>query len=257
MNGSNGDEHPGNNRVFATTRWSLVISGGGGGADEIKAKEALSELCRTYWRPIHSFLCRRGYSTEDAQDITQDFFLMILRDNWLQHADENRGRFRSLLLKSLQNMLSHLTERRQALKRGGNVQFISWDEWMADAPSEFSLPSKMLDAMEPEQLFDVRWAATVVEQAMRRLAEECEEGGRRRLFDALRAHLVAERADLSYASIAETLSVAEAVVKKQLYLLRQRFRRVLRDEVAQTVADPADVEGEIRYLCAALAVTAE
>jgi RNA polymerase sigma factor (sigma-70 family) len=243
--------------IFATTRWSLVISAGCTDGDEQKAQTALSELCRLYWRPIYSFIRRRGCSDEDAQDATQDFFAMILRDNWLQHADENRGRFRSFLLKSVQNFLSHAAEKRDALKRGGNIQFIRWDDWMAEAPSEFALPRQMLDGMEPEQLFDVRWAATVVEQAMRRLKEECEVGGRRRLFDALSAHLVAERSDVSYAQIAKTLSVAETAIKKQLHLLRQRFRQLLRNEIAQTVADPREVDGEIRYLCAALATTVE
>jgi RNA polymerase sigma-70 factor (ECF subfamily) len=244
-------------QIFVTTRWSLVISGGSAKGDERKAQEALAELCRTYWRPIFSFVCRRGYSTEDAQDYTQDFFVMILEDNWLRHADENRGRFRSLLLKSLQNFLSHGTEKRRALKRGGALRFISWDEWMAEAPSHFAMARETAEMMEPEQLFDLRWAATVVEQAMNRLKEECEAGGRRRLFDALSTHLVAERSDTSYAQLASSLSVAETVVKKQLHLLRQRYRRLLRDEVAQTVADPADVEDEIRHLCAALAATAE
>jgi hypothetical protein len=120
-------------RVFATTRWSLVLIGSQLESGEQQAREALTELCRTYWRPIFSYVCRRGYSSEDAQDLTQDFFLMILETNWLRHADESRGRFRSFLLKSLQNFLGHTVERRQARKRGGDVQFVSWDEWMAEA----------------------------------------------------------------------------------------------------------------------------
>lgn len=240
-------------KMFVTTRWSVIISGAS--ADEAKAKEALAELCRIYWRPVYSFVLRRGYSSEDAQDITQDFFAMILRDHWVGHADQSRGRFRSFLLKSVQNLISHINEKRHSLKRGGDVQFISWDAWVADMPSQVSLSSDALNKMEPEQIFDVGWAATVVEQAMRRLKEECELGGRRRLFDALSGHLVGDRSDVSYEQIGKALSLAEAVVKKQLYRLRQRFRSVLRDEVAQTVADPADLEDEIRYLCSALAAT--
>ena len=110
--------------------------------------------------------------------------------------------------------------------------------------------------MTPEDLFDLRWATTVVEQAKRRLKEECEAAGRRRLFDALSHHLASERSDISYAQLAVTLSVPETAVKKQLHLLRQRYRRLLRDEVAHTVADPAEVNDEIRHLCAALAATA-
>jgi RNA polymerase sigma-70 factor (ECF subfamily) len=235
----------------------LVISGGKADGDEQKARDALAELCRTYWRPIFSFVSRRGHSTEDAQDLTQDFFVMIIEDNWFQHADASRGRFRSFLLKSLQNFLAHAAEKKRALKRGGNMFFVSWDDWMAEAPSHFRLHQEALESMQPEQIFDVRWAATVVEHALARLREECEKGGRRRLFEALSAHLVAERSDLSYAQIALSLGVAEAVVKKQLHLLRQRYRSVLRDEVAHTVSDPAEVDDEIRYLCAMLAATAK
>src|SRR5204862_7608799 len=146
--------------------------------DEQKAAEALAELCRTYWRPIFSYVCRRGYSTEDAQDLTQDFFLMILETNWLQQADHGRGRFRSLLLKSLQNFLHNAADRNRTLKRGGSVQFVSWDAWMTEAPAQLSISARALEALAPERLFDLCRAATVVEPALRRLREE--RGGRRR-----------------------------------------------------------------------------
>jgi len=243
-------------RVFATTRWSLVVAGAKSGGDEQKASEALTELCRTYWRPIFSYVCRRGYSTEDAQDITQDFFLMILESNWLAQADRNRGRFRSLLLKSLQNFLHNVADKNRTLKRGGGVEFISWDAWMAEAPSQFSISARAADSLAPEQLFDLGWAATVVEQALRRLREECEGKGRLRLFETLRDHLTAERSDISYPRLAASLGVAETVVKKQLHNLRQRYRWLLRDEVAHTVENPADVDDEIRHLCAELAAAA-
>jgi RNA polymerase sigma factor (sigma-70 family) len=240
-------------RVFATTRWSLVLIGAQLEGGEQQAREALTELCRTYWRPIFSYVCRRGYSSEDAQDLTQDFFLMILESNWLQHADQSRGRFRSFLLKSLQNFLNHAVERKQARKRGGDVQFVSWDEWMAEAPSELSIAAQTPDSSPPERLFDLRWATTVVEKALRRLREECEAKGRLRLFETLSTHLTTERAEISYAALAKSLGVAETMVKKQLHNLRQRYRWLLRDEVAHTVDNPADVDDEIRHLCAALA----
>ena len=240
-------------RVFATTRWSLVLIGAQLESGEQQAREALTELCRTYWRPIFSFVCRRGYSSEDAQDLTQDFFVMILESNWLQHADESRGRFRSFLLKSLQNFLNHAVERKRARKRGGEVQFVSWDEWMAEAPSELSISAQTLDSSPPEQVFDLRWATTVVEQALRRLREECETKGRLRLFETLSKHLSTERSEISYVHLATSLGIAEAMVKKQLHNLRQRYRWLLRDEVAQTVENPAEVDDEIRHLCAVLA----
>jgi RNA polymerase sigma-70 factor (ECF subfamily) len=242
-------------RVFATTRWSLVLAGAHSDGDEQKAAEALAELCRTYWRPAFSYVCRRGYSSEDAEDLTQDFFLMILETNWLRQADHGRGRFRSLLLKSLQNFLRNAADRNRTLKRGGSVQFVSWDAWMTEAPSQLSISARALDALAPERLFDLRWAATVVEQALRRLREECEGKGRLRLFEALRDHLAAEH-DISYADLGTGLGVAETVVKKQLYNLRQRYRSLLREEVSHTVEKPADVDDEIRHLCAALAAAA-
>jgi RNA polymerase sigma factor (sigma-70 family) len=240
-------------RAFATTRWSLILSAADSDADEQKAREALAELCRTYWRPIFLFVSRRGYSMQEAQDLTQDFFVMILESNWLQQADEHRGRFRSFLLKSLQNFLSHAHDRNRALKRGGNVEFVSWDDWMAEAPSRLSVSSQTLESLPPERLFDLRWAATVVEQALRRLREECESHGRLRLFETLSSYLAADRSDISYASLASALGIAETVVKKQLHNLRQRYRWLLRDEVAHTVENQADIDDEIRHLCAVLA----
>ncbi len=178
---------------------------------------------------------------------------MILESNWLRHADESRGRFRSFLLKSLQNFLNHAAERNRAQKHGGSLQFVSWDEWMAEAPSEMTLPPQALESLPPEQLFDLRWATTVAEQALRRLREECEAKGRLRLFETLSKHLTAERGDISYADLASSLGIAETMVKKQLHNLRQRYRWLLREEVAHTVANPADVDDEIRHLCAVLA----
>lgn len=240
-------------RMFSTTRWSLVLAGANADSDQQKAAEALAELCRTYWRSIFSYVCRRGYSPEDAQDITQDFFLMILKTNWLRQADRGRGRFRSLLLRSVQNFLHNVADTNRTLKRGGAVQFVSWDAWMAEAPSQISISRHALDSLAPERLFDLRWAATVVEQALRRLGEECEGKGRLRLFEGLRDYLTAEHADISYAKLATALGVEETVVKKQLHNLRERYRWLLRDEVAHTVENPADVDDEIRHLCAALA----
>src|SRR5437588_11364418 len=114
-------------RVFVTTCWSVILSAADSQSAEQKARDALAQLCRTYWRPIFSFVCRRGYSTEDAQDLTQDFLLTILKKNWVHQVDRNRGRFRSLLLKSLQNFLINAAEKTHARKRGGGVDFISWD----------------------------------------------------------------------------------------------------------------------------------
>jgi RNA polymerase sigma factor (sigma-70 family) len=242
--------------VFATTRWSIILSAADSTDEEQKGREALAELCRTYWRPIYSFVSRRGYSPEDAQDLTQDFFVTILRNNWFRRADPNRGRFRSFLLKSLSNFLNNAAERSHAQKRGGEINFVSWDEWAAQAQSQVSLPDAALDSLPPEVLFDLRWAATVVEKTLRRLREECESKGRLRLFETLSGYLTGEAADASYSELAAALGIPESAVKKQLHNLRQRYRWLLRDEVSHTVENPADVDDEIRHLCAALAAVA-
>ena len=239
---------------FGTTSWTLIVSSAKAATDgDAESRRALSELCRIYWRPIFAFLCRRGYSIADAQDLTQDFFIMVLNGRLLRGADPQRGRFRSLLLKALQHFLIDEREKRSALKRGGSVEFVSWDDWMAEAPSQLSVPARVLDSWTPERLFDVRWAATVVERSLARLREECQARGRGRVFDVLSTALSADRADVCYEQLATALGVAEPAVKRLLHQLRQRYRTLLREEVAQTVEAEADVEDEIRYLCSVLA----
>jgi RNA polymerase sigma-70 factor (ECF subfamily) len=242
---------------FNTTRWSVVLSCADSGIESAAANDALSELCKTYWRPIFAYICRRGYSTQDAEDLTQDFFASLLQGPLLRRADPERGRFRALLLKALQDFLGHATEKRDTQKRGGGVKFVSWDDWMAEAPSQLSISAQALNSWTPEQLFDLRWAATVVEQALRHLREECQGKKRLRLFETLSPHLAVDRADVSYHNLATTLGIKESAVKKQLHNLRRRYRWLICDEVAQTVENPNDVEGEIRYLCATLAAGAE
>ena len=243
--------------AFVTTRWSLILSGGGAKTKDQATTAALAELCSIYWRPIFAFICRRGHSTQDAEDLTQDFFLIILEGVWLQNADPSRGRFRSLLLKSLKNFLNDASDKTHARKRGGAVSFISWDDWMAEAPSELSMSTNRFNSLPPDRLFDVRWAATVVERAIRRLREECELKGQRQVFDVLSGYLTKDREDVSYASLATELEVPESTAKKLLYRMRQRHRWLLRDEVAQTVENPADIDDELRHLCGALAASAE
>jgi DNA-directed RNA polymerase specialized sigma24 family protein len=252
--GGRGEDAP---REFITTRWSLILSAAKLGSEEQRARDALAELCRTYWRPIFSLVLARGHSVEDAQDLTQDFFVTILQKNWLHHADRNRGRFRSLLLRSLQNFLINAAEKTHAQKRGGDVEFISWDDWMAEAPSQLSIQVQALDSLPPERVFDLTWATAVVEHAFQRLREECESKGKLWLFQALSSHLTDERDEVSYANLSGELGMAETAVKKQLHNMRQRYRSLLRDEVSQTVQDPADVDDEIRYLCASLATGTE
>lgn len=241
---------------FSTTRWSVVLACVDSVAGEETAHKALADLCKTYWRPIFAFICRRGYSVPDAQDLTQDFFLMVLEGDLLKRADPTRGRFRSLLLKALQNFLVDDSIRKHARKRGGEVKFVSWDEWMTEAPSNLAITAEEAETWPPEKFFDVRWAATAVEHALRHLGEECEARGHRRIFDVLSDCLAADRQDISYSKLAKALGITETVVKRLVHQLRQRYRALLREEVAQTLEKPEDVNEELRYLCAVLAAGA-
>jgi DNA-directed RNA polymerase specialized sigma24 family protein len=182
---------------------------------------------------------------------------MVLNGNLLHYADPARGRFRSLLLKSLQNFLIDQDAKRRAEKRGGQVNFVSWDDWMAEAPSEFSVPAHVLENWPAERLYDWRWAATVTEEALRHLAGECERCGRRRVFEMLSGCLTAERSDISYDQLADSLGTTIVTVKRLVHQLRLRYRALVRHEIAKTVKNPSDIEDEIRYLCAALAVAQE
>jgi RNA polymerase sigma-70 factor (ECF subfamily) len=237
---------------FITTRWSIVLSCSDSASDEEKAQAALAELCKIYWRPVFAFICRQGQSVPDAQDLTQEFFAKVIKGRLLQSADRNRGRFRSLLRTVLQRFLQDEGDKRHAHKRGGDVRFVSWDDWMTEAPSHLSIPEHESDNWSPERIFDVRWAATVVERALRRLGDECEKHGRRRVFDVLSSCLTAERQDVSYATFAKILGIQETAVKNLMHRLRERYRALLREEVAETVGGENEIDDELRYLCAAL-----
>ena len=238
---------------FHTTRWSVILSSLDEGSESEKARVALGHLCRTYWRPVFAYISRCGHSVPDAQDLTQDFFVTILDGDLLQRADPARGRFRSLLVKSLQHFLKDAHAKVTAQKRGGDVEFVSWDDWMAEAPSRLTVPAGALETWTPEMLFDVRWAATVAERALRSLQEECASLGRQRVFDVLQSSLSADREEISYAALAQELGVGVGEIRNALHRLRQRYRQLLRNEVAHTVATPDEVEGELRYLVSALA----
>jgi RNA polymerase sigma factor (sigma-70 family) len=214
--------------------------------------EGLAQLCQIYWRPIFTFIYRRGYTAQDAQDLTQDFFLRIMEGKFLQSADPKRGRFRSLLLRSLKNFLIDAAVKNRRQKRGGQVQFVSWEKWMKDAPTQLSLSATAMDTSPPEALFDAGWAATIAEEALRRLRLECESKGRRRVYAVLHPHLASERSEICYEELSAALGVPELSVKSLLHHFRTRYRALLREEVAKTVETEANVDDEIRYLCATL-----
>jgi RNA polymerase sigma-70 factor (ECF subfamily) len=235
----------------------LVLASAEAGSGCEESGKALAELCRTYWRPVFAYVGRSGYNATDAQDLTQGFFLKILKGDLLQRADPERGRFRTLLLHALKNFLLDGHAKETAKKRGGGVEFISWDDVSEEYADRSAANPQALDGCPADRLFDIRWAATVVEQAQWRLGEECERNGRRRLFDCVRGSLAAEGRGVSYATLATQLGVPEITVKRLLHRLRQRYRELLREEVAQTVTKPEEIDDELRYLCSALAVEIE
>ena len=240
---------------FTTTRWSVVLSCADADGDTQKMRTALAELCKIYWRPVFAFIRRIGHSPPDAQDLTQDFFVIVLKGQLLQRANPARGRFRSLVLKALEDFLRDAEAKRSARKRGGDVQFVSWDDWMSEAPSHFSISQQESERWSAERIFDVRWAATVVERALSRLGEECEKRGRRRVFDMLSPCLAAERNNVSYSKFSKALGIPEGSVKRLVHQMRVRYRALLREEVGLTVEKPDEIDDELRYLCAALSAT--
>jgi RNA polymerase sigma-70 factor (ECF subfamily) len=245
-------ESPGALTHFVTTRWSLIRQRWTPGSRPAEVDPALAQICHIYWRPIFTFIYRKGYTETDAQDLTQDFFLMIMEGKMLEAADPKRGRFRFLLLKSLKNFLIDAAAKSRRHKRGGRVQFVSWDNWMAETPTQLLLRKEANSSTAPETLFDLGWAAAIAEEALRKLRLECESKARRRVYRVLHPYLAAERSEISYESVARALGVPEASVKSLLHHFRIRYRALLRQEIAKTVETEANVDDEIRYLCATL-----
>ena len=242
----NRDPSPGKGPWFATTHWSVVLAAGSDSSPG--AHEALEKLCRIYWYPLYAFLRRQGCQIEEAQDLTQDFFARLLAKNYLSLADPARGRFRTFLLAGLKNFL--LNERRNASrpKRGGGQRFIPLD--VADAEGRYA--REPVDERSPDKLYDQRWAATVLEQAMARLRQEFSAAGRQRLFEELKIFIWGDRNTVSQVELAVRLELTEAAVHVAVHRLRRRYRELLREQIAQTVSSPAEVDQELRELKAVL-----
>lgn len=221
-------------------------------SEESADRDAIYHLCVTYWRPIFSFIYRRGYSAHDAQDLTQDFFLKLLQGDLLNHEDFAGGQFRARLLVLLRHFLINV-RRKNKRRQSEEIQFISWEQGMADSPSAVLAPTLEAKYWTEERAFDVRWAATLAERGLLRLAEECATKGRRRVYDVLRKYLGADTSDIPYREISKILGVPETSSKALLHHLRVRYRSLLREEVGRTVEKETQVDDEIRYLCSALA----
>jgi RNA polymerase sigma-70 factor (ECF subfamily) len=233
---------------FHTTRWTLVMAS----AQEQSrtAQAALAALCQIYWYPLYAFARRRGHSPHDSQDLTQGFFLHILEHRALSGVDRLKGKFRSFLLACFQNYLSVETHRAHRLKRGGQYQFVSLDLETAEDRYRY----EPADHLTAEKIFEARWALTLLNHAMTVLREEYVGRGKELVFNTLKGYVgIGENtSEASYEEAAKALGIGVGTVKTFIHRLRKRYFAVVREEVARTVSDPAEIEGEVRALCDAL-----
>ena len=231
---------------FTTTHWSVVMLAGD--ANSPQAAAALEKLCRAYWLPLYSYIRRQGYGSHDAQDLTQGFFLRLLRMDSFADVSHEKGKFRTFLLAALNHYLSDERDRARAEKRGGGQTIISLDETEAET-RYLQIPSA--DAA-PEKVFDRRWALTVMEEALQRLRQEYTASGKQELFEPLSAFLSSEARPGDYDQLAPKVGMAAGTIAVAVRRLRQRYRECVRLELAQTVASPGDLDEEMNYLFAVL-----
>jgi RNA polymerase sigma factor (sigma-70 family) len=239
------DSTAGGRPNFRTTRWGLVAAASAEGTTEARA--ALEELYRLYCYPVYAFIRRCGHGRQDAQDLTQDFFVHLLEKGALGRADPQRGRFRSFLLGALDHFLARAAESARAAKRGGGCQWVSLDDDAAEDRYQLAAP----EGMTAEKVFEARWAAAIVESAFARLRSELESEGKGHLFEALQGFLL-DGKDASYQQVADALSLSLGALKTVIHRLRGRYRALLREEVSRTLATPEEVDEELRYLRIAL-----
>jgi RNA polymerase sigma factor (sigma-70 family) len=229
---------------FPTTRWSLVVAAGD--PRPKNARSALVSLCENYWYPLYAYLRRRGYSADQAQDLTQEFFLRVLEGRYLDRADPEKGRFRSFILTSLKFFVADEGDRDRARKRGGGsvepLEFTSGEERYQREPGHDETP---------ERIFERRWALSVIDRVVEKLREEFVHHGRPEHFDRLKMFLLGQ-SDAPYAALAREMNTSEGALKVAIHRFRKRYRELFRQEIADTVADPGDVESELRFLAAVL-----
>ena len=229
---------------FPTTRWSLVAAAGD--PERKEAKSALVSLCESYWYPLYAYLRRRGHPADEAQDLTQEFFMRVLEGRYLDHADPDRGRFRSFILTCLKFFVADEKDRDRALKRGGgavlSLEFALGEERYLREPAHDETP---------ERIFERHWVLSMLDRVMGKLRDEFLQHGRPEHFDRLKVFLLGQ-SEAPYAALAEEMKTSEGALKVAIHRLRKRYRELFRQEIADTVADPADVESELRYLAAVL-----
>jgi DNA-directed RNA polymerase specialized sigma24 family protein len=238
---------PSSNAQFPTTRWSQVVAAGD--RADPAAHQALAELCAAYWYPLYAFVRRKGNPPEVAADLVQGTFVNLLDRNGLAAVTPGRGRFRSFLMASCAHHLADCRDRDRAAKRGGGRTPIPFDRVVAEG----RYSAEPVDLLTAERLFERRWATSLLEHAVARLEEESIGSGKAALVAALLPTLTGGRSEVPFANIAAELGMSMGAVKMASSRLRKRYGEIVREEIARTVADPADVEGEIRDLFAALA----
>jgi RNA polymerase sigma factor (sigma-70 family) len=239
-NGSGPDTQKGAAQ-FTSTHWSIVIEAQG---ESPAAQEALEKLCRIYWRPIYSFVLRQGIVSDEAEDVTQAFFADLLKHRSLTAVRKEKGRFRSYLLGALKHFLTDERRRAMAIKRGKGQRLIPLEELSADERSEMELA----DPLTAEQIYERRWASTVLERVLGLLKNEYGAAGNAILFDSLKQLLPDEPGAPSQADVASQLGMTANAVRQAFHRFRRRYQSLLREEIAQTVATPSDIEDELRHL---------
>ncbi len=231
---------------FSQTRWSIVLRARSD--DDREANKALDALCRSYWPPIYSYIRRWSNSPQEAEDLTQSYFLNLLERGYLNSADPAKGKLRAFLLTDLKFFLSNNRSKARAEKRGGGQVAVPIDHGFAE---EF-YTHEPVDTVTPEQLFDRRWALTVLASVMDSLAAEYARRGKGALFETLKQFISWNAGEESYTQVAVRLGKSESDIKVSVHRLRKRYREILRDEVSQTVSSPAEIEAEIRYLASSI-----
>jgi RNA polymerase sigma-70 factor (ECF subfamily) len=214
-----------------------------------QADRALEELCHTYWYPLYAYVRRHGHSKEDAEDLTQGFFARFLQRNYLEGLSSEKGRFRAFLLVALKHFLANEWDKSQRQKRGGGVTALALD-WQ-DADSRYQIDPA--DQLSPDRLYDRAWAVTLLEQVIARLRDECAAEGKANVFEQLKPFLMEGQSDIPYAEAASKLGLNEGASRVAVHRLRKRYRELLREEISQTLSNPADVEEEMRALFRAFA----
>ncbi len=229
--------------IFATTHWTVVLAAGQRHTPQSDA--ALEQLCRTYWFPLYAYVRRRGHTKEDAEDLTQSFFARFLEKNYLEGLSAERGRFRAFLLASLKHFLANEWDKAQRQKRGGGAAHLSLDWQGADA--QFQVAATATEP-SPDKVFDREWAVALLARVIERLQAECEAEGRGKQFDRLKIFLTAGKGAHSHTDVAKALGMDEGAVRVAVHRLRKRYRQLLRDEISQTLSDPAQADEELRAL---------